>query len=88
MTTDATDALRELAEQGKKRLEIANEILHREKLARPNVYSIDECMAKLERLLGMTPECIVSAFETLKNEENRWFFMHYEGPVLEAWLKK
>ena len=88
ISSDASDALQEIAEQGRRRLEIANELLRREKLGRPNVYSIAECMAKLESLPGITPECIIDAFEIFKNEDNRWFFMNYDGHVLDAWLRR
>ena len=57
-------------DKGRRRLEIANEILRRDKLARPILYSIDECMSKLERLPGLTPECILAAREAFKHETN------------------
>ena len=88
MNTDVTDALLDLVDQGRRRLEITSEIFRRDKLARPMLYSIDECMAKLERLLCVTHECILAAGETFKHEMNRWFFMHYERPLLKAWLQR
>lgn len=88
MTSDASVALTELAEQGRTRIEIAHEILRRDKIARPTLHSIEECMNKLETLPGVTPECIVAGLELFQNETYRWFFMKYEGKVLEAWLRK
>ena len=71
MNTDATDALLDLVDQKRRRLEITNEILGKDKLARPTVYSIDECMSKLERLFYVTHECILIAGEIFKYEMNR-----------------
>ena len=71
MFTDATNALLDLVDQGRRRLEITNEILRRNKLARPTLYSIDECMTKLERLLGVMLEYILAAGEIFKNEMNQ-----------------
>ena len=88
LNIDASDVLNDLVEQGRQRLEIANEILRRDKLARPTVHSIDECMHKLEKIPGITPECILAAGDAFKEDINRWFFMHYEGSLLQAWLNR
>ena len=68
---DATDALLDLMDQRRRRLEITNEILKRDKLARPTLYFINECMLKLERLLDLMPEFILAAGEAFKHETNR-----------------
>lgn len=64
------DGIQELVELGKKRLSIAELMLQRELDARPKVHSIENCMARLNDVPGLSLEAIISTCEVLKHERN------------------
>lgn len=85
---EVTNALINMAELGKKRLEIIDEMFRRDKLAKPTIFSMDECFAKLQGLPNLTADMMLAAMESFKDENNNWVFMHYEGSMLESWMMR
>lgn len=82
------NGIQELVELGKKRLSIAELMMQRELDARPKVHSIENCMARLNDVPGLSLEAIISICEALKDERNRSIFMSLSGDILYMWIER
>ncbi|KAJ6791759.1 Uncharacterized protein M6B38_241165 [Iris pallida] len=84
---DKSDILAMLVDLERQRVEISREQLDRAIALRPKVYSIEDCMKKLGKVEGMSPEAFVVACDVFKDQDRRAIFMNLDGPHLAAWIE-
>nr|CAD1844366.1 unnamed protein product [Ananas comosus var. bracteatus] len=65
-----SDAVAEMVELGKQKLDLVRQIYHTEVGNRSNIPTIETCMARVYNLLGMTNERILTASDALREEKN------------------
>lgn len=85
---NTSDAIQELVNLGKKRLNIAEQMLQRELDARPKVHSIEECMVRLYDIPNLPLDAILCACEAFKDDRNRSIFMSLSGDILYMWIDR
>lgn len=82
------DAIQELEDLGKKKLNIAEQMLQRELDAHPKIHSILDCMVKLNNIPNLSLEGILSICEAFKDERNISIFMSLSGNILYMWIDR
>nr|CAD1818701.1 unnamed protein product [Ananas comosus var. bracteatus] len=83
-----SDAIQELVNLGKKRLNIAEQMLQRELDARPKVHSIEECMVRLYDISNLSLDAILCACEAFKDDRNKSIFMSLSDDILYMWIDR
>ncbi|XP_019703024.1 uncharacterized protein [Elaeis guineensis] len=81
-------AIPEPVQTGRRRPKIAKERLRYENAAGLRVYSIEDCIDKLETLPNISSEAFLSACEAFKDEHDRSIFMRLNGPLLNMWIDR
>lgn len=84
---DKSDIFAKLVDLERQRVEISREQLNRAIESRPKVYSIEDCMKKLEKVEGISPEAFAVVCDVFKDQDRRTIFMNLEGPRLTAWIE-
>ncbi|XP_019703055.1 L10-interacting MYB domain-containing protein [Elaeis guineensis] len=78
----------EPVETARWRSRITKEQLNCENAARPRVYSIEDCIDKLETVPNISSEAFLSACEAFKDENDRSIFMRLNGSLLNMWIDR
>lgn len=52
------------------------------------MYSIEDCIDKLETVPNISPEAFLSACEAFKDELDRSIFMRLNGLLLNMWIDR
>lgn len=82
-TTD-TNVFKEFLEIGKQCLQIAKELLNRERKS----YSMEDCIEKLNGLENVSDEAMLATLEAIKDKDNRTIFIGLKESLLSAWIDK
>ena len=60
----------------------------REHASETKAHSIEDCMKKLEKVEGISPDAFVAACEGFKDEDNRTIFMNLDSQYIQAWVER
>ncbi|KAJ6811782.1 uncharacterized protein M6B38_150680 [Iris pallida] len=82
-----SDILAKLVDLARQHVEISREQLNRAVASRPKVYSIEDCMKKLEKVEGISPEAFAVVCDVFRDQDRRTIFMNLDGPRLTAWIE-